>query len=140
MKKFSRFMRISVLILLCAATALFVLSCGKDEADANSAGTPADGSSITITVEVINSAGEHTDHTITTTASMLADALLEAGFVEGPVEEYGLYITTVDGETADWNTDQAYWALSQNGEYLMTGASDTPIHDGDHYELTYTKG
>ena len=138
MKKFGKLFRISVLIALCAVTALFVLSCGKEEAKTG-ADTPAAGE-ITITVEVINSAGEHTDHTITTSATKLADALLEAGFVEGPIEEYGLYITTVDGETADWNTDQSYWALSQNGEYLMTGASDTEIHDGDHFELTYTKG
>ena len=138
MKNFKKFVRISVLVMLCAVTALFVLSCGKEKEEA-AAGTDNAGE-ITITVEVINSAGEHTDHTITTGATKLADALLEAGFVEGPIEEYGLYITTVDGETADWNVDQSYWALSQNGEYLMTGASDTEIHDGDHFELTYTKG
>ena len=139
MKNFKKVIRISVLVMLCAVTALFVLSCGKKEEAATGTEGSAAGE-ITITVEVINSAGEHTDHTITTKASKLADALLEAGFVEGPVEEYGLYITTVDGETADWNVDQSYWALSQNGEYLMTGASDTEIHDGDHFELTYTKG
>ena len=138
MRNFRRIAGIAALVLLCAVTALFVLSCGKEKEEA---GTGTDNAGeITITVEVINSAGEHTDHTITTKASKLADALLEAGFVEGPIEEYGLYITTVDGETADWNVDQSYWALSQNGEYLMTGASETDIHDGDHFELTYTKG
>ena len=135
MKNRKRFIRLSVLVLLCAAAALFLLSCSKEE----TAKTDAAGE-ITITVEVINSAGEHTEHTVTTKGTTLADALLESGIAEGTVEEYGLYITTVDGEVADWNVDQSYWALSKDGEYLMTGASDTPIANGEHYELTYTKG
>lgn len=137
-KNLSKFIRISVLVVLIAATALFVLSCSKDKGE-TPAGTD-NTAGITITVEVINSAGTSTEHSVTTTATNLGDALLESGIAEGSVEEYGLYITTVDGETADWNTDQAYWALSKDGEYLMTGASDTPIADGEHYELTYTKG
>ena len=58
--------------------------------------------------------------------------------MEGTTDEYGLYITTVDGELADYSADQSYWAISKDGEYLMTGASSTNIADGEHYELTYT--
>ena len=124
-----------LLALLLLASAVVFPSCSKDKGDAKTGAAE-----ITVTVEVINSAGEHKDHVLKTKTSTLADALLEAGIADGPIEEYGLYITTVDGEVADWNADQAYWALSKNGEYLMTGASDTPIADGEHYELTYTKG
>ena len=70
----------------------------------------------------------------------LADALLEAKLVEGDMDTYGLYIKYVNGIRADYTLDGAYWSLSKGGEMLMTGASDTPIADGDSFELTYTKG
>ena len=53
---------------------------------------------------------------------------------------YGIYIKKVNGIRADYNLDGAYWNLTKNGEYLMTGADMTPIADGEHYEFTYTKG
>ena len=149
MKTAGKTIRIFFLVLLCAVTALFLIGCGDGEAKSEQPDSAANADSaentgkeegtVTITVEVINSAGEHKEHTIVTKGKTLADALLESGLAEGPIEEYGLFITTVDGEVADWAVDQSYWALSKDGEYLMTGASDTPIADGEHYELTYTK-
>ena len=55
-------------------------------------------------------------------------------------DEYGLMITTVDGETADWNVDQSYWALYIGQEYASTGADTTPVNDGDSFGLVYTIG
>ena len=49
-------------------------------------------------------------------------------------------ITTVDGETADWNADQSYWALYIGQEYASTGADTTPVNDGDSFGLVYTIG
>ena len=131
MKKLNSFIRFSVLFALIAVTALSILSCSKEEAATN-------GTEITITVAVINKAGETSEHEIKTTATDLGTALVESGLVEDNQSDYGLYILTVNGETADWNVDQSYWSLSKNGEALMTGASATTIADGEHYELTYT--
>lgn len=131
MKNFKSFLRISVLVVLIAVTALSFFSCDKEEADTQ-------GAEITITVAVINKAGETSEHEIKTTASDLGTALVESGLVEDNQDSYGLYILTVNGETADWNLDQSYWSLSKDGEALMTGASATKIADGEHYELTYT--
>ncbi len=131
MKKLNSFIRFSVLFALIAVTALSFLSCAKEEAATN-------GTEITITVAVINKAGETSEHEIKTTATDLGTALVESGLVEDNQDSYGLYILTVNGETADWNVDQSYWSLSKNGEALMTGASATTIADGEHYELTYT--
>lgn len=131
MKNFKNFFRISVLVMLIAVTALCLFSCEKDE------GTTT-GTEITITVAVTNKAGETTETEIRTTADNLGDALVSSGLVEDNQSDYGLYILTVNGETADYNVDQSYWALSKDGEMLMTGASSTPIADGEHYELTYT--
>lgn len=131
MKNFKSFLRISVLVVLIAVTALSFFSCDKEEAETQ-------GSEITITVAVINKAGETSEHEIKTTAADLGTALVESGLVEDNQDSYGLYILTVNGETADWNVDQSYWSLSKDGEALMTGASATKIADGEHYELTYT--
>ena len=132
MKQLKNIFKFSAVVMLIAVMALTLISCSKEKEDNT---TPGE---ITITVEVINKAGESKEHEIKTTGTTLADALLEAGLVEGTTDEYGLYITTVDGELADYSADQSYWAISKDGEYLMTGASSTNIADGEHYELTYT--
>lgn len=132
MKQLKNIFKFSAVVMLIAVMALTFISCSKEKEDNTTPG------GITITVEVINKAGESKEHEIKTTGTTLADALLEAGLVEGTTDEYGLYITTVDGELADYSADQSYWAISKDGEYLMTGASSTNIADGEHYELTYT--
>ena len=78
--------------------------------------------------------------TIKTDAEKLGDILLEHNIVEGEMAQYGLYIKSANGIGADYDKDGAYWSLSKNGEYLLTGADQTVIADGEHYELTYTKG
>ncbi len=131
-KQFKAIFKFSAVVMLIAVMALTFVACDKSE------GENTNTEEITIVVEVINKAGESKEHEIKTTGKTLADALLEAELVEGTNDEYGLYITTVDGEVADYSADQAYWALSKDGEYLMTGASFTDIADGEHYEITYT--
>ncbi len=126
------FLRIAALLTLIAVMAFTFLSCGAKEEESN-------GAEIKITVEVVDKDGNSKEYEITTENTTLADALLEAELVEGTTDEYGLYITTVDGMVADYSVDQSYWAISKDGEMLMTGASSTNIADGEHYELTYTK-
>lgn len=94
----------------------------------------------TITVAVVLADGTQNDHTLHTDAENLRGALEEAGLVEGEEGPYGLYITTVDGVTADWDANGSWWCLTKGGEMLETGADDTPIADGDAFELTYTVG
>lgn len=93
------------------------------------------------TVEVAVKAGDK-DITVTvhTDAENLGAALTENSLVEGDQSEYGLYIKVVNGIKADYDTDGAYWAISKDGELTPTGADSTAIADGEHYELTYTKG
>lgn len=132
MTKVRSFLKFSVSAILTIALAFSLFACGGKEAE------NADGTEITITVAVTNKAGETVEQKVTTTGTTLADALVESGIVEENMDEYGLYILTVNGETADYSVDQSYWALSKNGEYLMTGASSTNIAEGEHYELVYT--
>ena len=69
----------------------------------------------------------------------LADMLTENKLVEGDTSEYGLYIKKVNGVTADYDTDGAYWGLNKDGEPTPVGASAITVTDGEHYELVYTK-
>ena len=122
---------ISLVAVLIAVTVLSLSSCSGRQKD-------YDTRVKTITVLVTHKSGETVEHIIETAATNLGTALTESGFVEGEDGQYGLYITAVDGETADYNIDGSFWAITKNGEELFTGASGTEISDGEHYELTYT--
>lgn len=92
-----------------------------------------------ITVEVIHADQSSKSFTYRTDAEYLGEVLLAEGLVQGEDSQYGLYILTVDGEDAIFEEDGAYWALMCSGEYASTGASSTPIYDGDAFQLVYTK-
>lgn len=56
---------------------------------------------------------------------------------EGSDGQYGLFINTVNGLTADYDKDHAYWAIYVDGEYAQNGADTQPVNDGDKFELKY---
>lgn len=88
--------------------------------------TGADGESQTYTLEV-------------TDGEKLSDALVEAGLISQEEADAG-FVTTVNGETADWDKDKAWWCLTDAaGEMTSVGVADIELHDGDSYAFTYTK-
>ena len=93
----------------------------------------------TITVEV-TAEDKTVTFTIHTDGTTLRQALEENGLIAGDESDYGLYVKTVDGMTADYDADGLYWAFYKSGEYLMTGVDTTEIADGEQYELVCTKG
>ena len=100
---------------------------------------PAQAGTKTITVDVVLTDGSDTVSTLTTDAEYLRGALEEAGMIEGSESEYGLFVTTVNGVTAD-DAKQQWWCFTKGGEMLMTGVDDTPIADGEQYEISLTVG
>ena len=92
-----------------------------------------------IVVEVILADGTSESFEITTDAQYLREALEEEKLISGNESEYGLFVTTVNGITAD-ESKQEWWNFSLNGESLMTGVDATPINDGDHYQITLMVG
>ena len=82
---------------------------------------------------------ETSDFVIETDAEFLRGALEQEGLVEGTESEYGLYVTTVNGVTAD-ESQQQWWCFTRSGGTLETGVDSTPIADGEHYEITLTTG
>ena len=93
-----------------------------------------------ITVAVNHKDSSKAVFTYKTDAQYLGEVLLEEGLVQGTEGPYGLEIHTVDGETADWNTDRSYWALYIGTEYATTGADGVVLTDGGEYLLEYTIG
>ena len=123
-----------ILLIILAISCLFSFaSCNKEPAES------PESKEITIKVTIIDDKGESEAFNITTKKTNLADALLEAKLVSGTQDQYGLYIITANGVTADYSVDGSWWSISKGGVDLMTGASSTPIADGDEFELTYKK-
>ena len=77
--------------------------------------------------------------TVKTNATTVGAALIENNIIEGEESQYGLYIKKVNGITADYNVNKAYWAFYVNGEYAMSGVDSTNIDESVTYKLEYTK-
>ena len=94
----------------------------------------------TISVSVVHADGSEKQFRYHTDAEYLGPVLLAEGLAEGENGPYGLTISVVDGEKADWNENQSYWALYVGEDYAVTGADSTPVKDGDSFRLVYTIG
>ena len=94
----------------------------------------------TIVLEDVHGDASTKSFSIQTDAENLRGALeQEEGLIAGSESEYGLYVETVDGETANMD-NQEWWCFTKGGEMLMTGVDDTMIADGEQYEATFTVG
>ena len=123
---------ISVLCALLLSLVMVFSGCGKK--------APADSETeLSFTFEVVHLDGTEKSFEVKTYKTILADALTEKGYISGYQSQYGLTIETVDGETLDWETSGAYWAVYVNGEYAMVGVSSIEIEDGATYTFKAEK-
>ena len=107
-------------------------------------GPKAQSGSKSVTVEVVDDKGDIKTYGEKTDAEFLKEVMDEISKTtdfsyEGTDSEYGLYITAINGITADYNSDGAYWAIYVNDEYGMYGADQQPVADGDKYSFVYEK-
>ena len=93
-----------------------------------------------ITIEVVNKAAESTVYELSTDAEFLRQAMDEAEGLtyDGTESEYGLMISTINGEVADFNVDGGYWSFYVNDEYCNYGIDTQPVMDGDAFAIVYT--
>ena len=129
-------------ILLALVLALSLCACGKQvhtESEAFS-----DGAVITIhegeptktfTVEILDKDRNKTTVTVKTDLDTVGEVLQQAGLLGGEQAEYGLYIKSVNGITADYDKDGTYWSFYVNGDYAVTGVDMTEIENGATYTL-----
>ncbi len=91
------------------------------------------------TVTVVHADGSTKEFSYRTDAEKLGAFLEEKGLIDSEGADEGMF-HTVNGEKADWNVNQSYWAFYLGEDYAMTGIYDTPITDGAVYKLVYTLG
>lgn len=94
---------------------------------------------IKFSLTVVDQDGNETDFQILTDKETVGEALLDVDLIAGDESEYGLYVKTVNGVTADYDKDKTYWAFYVNGEYANTGVDSTPVEDGAVYSFRIEK-
>ena len=138
-------------MMLIVAMAFTTVGCGKKDNGGNN--QPSTEAQETVDTEnnilgegqtkfsfvVVDKDGNETAFEIHTDKATVGEALLEVGLIAGETNEYGLYVKTVNGITADYDVDQTYWAFYVNGEYAMSGVDLTTVEDGATYSFKVEK-
>ena len=138
--------KLIALLLVLVMFASLVACGGTDTPDTTPStdpvvkSTPAASDSVgaNFTVVVTDLDGTETTFEYTSEAETVGEALLAEGLIAGDESDWGLYVTTVNGITADWATECAYWAFYINGEYAQTGVDATELTDGATYSFVKT--
>lgn len=91
------------------------------------------------TFTVVDGERNETVFEIHTNKTTVGDALLELELIAGEVSTYGLFVKTVNGITADYDTDGTYWGFYVNDEYATSGVDTTTITEGDSYSFKISK-
>ena len=120
-----------VFIALLLIFSTFALSCGEKESEENQ--------EIAITFKVVHADKSEKSFEIKTSEKYLGAALEKEGLISGEKSEYGLYVKTVDGETAD-EANEGWWCLYEGEESALTGVDTQKIKDGGVYSFVYTVG
>lgn len=93
-----------------------------------------------ITIQVVDHQLNTTDYQLNTDAEYVRQAMEETKGLTytGTEGQYGLMIMSVNGVTADWEKDHAWWSLYINDELANYSIDQQPIADGDVIRLQYT--
>ena len=125
-------------LFLSALMLLSLVGCGGNAGQTAGNKVIEDGATIgegdkSFVTEVVDADGNTVKFTVQTNEKTVGEALQKLGVIDGEEGDYGLYIKTVNGITADYNKDGVYWAFYVDGEYAMTGADMTDVVDGTVY-------
>ena len=123
-----------------SSTAVSSAAASSEAAGSEAASSQAEEGKVKAEFTVTNAEGESQTFTLEVTdGEKLGDALVEAGLISQEEADAG-FVTTVNGETADWDKDKAWWCLNDaSGEMTSVGVADIELHDGDSYAFVYTK-
>ena len=141
----TRWLSFILCVVLIAALALMAVGCSETEeapeAPASEAvtATPIGEGATTFDLTVTKADGSKTAYAVSTDETTVGAALQELALIEGEEGDYGLYIKSVNGIIADYDTNGTYWAFYINGEYAMSGVDVTEIEEGAAYALRVEK-
>ena len=145
MKKTSiRPVALVLLSILWVTGILFCAACGQRDTSSLSTFSAADGDILgsgakSFTLSIVDADGAEITVTVRTDEEFLGTALQACGLIDGEEGPYGLYIKTVNGILADYDTDGTYWAFYEHGELALTGVDTTVVLDGGEYALRVEK-
>lgn len=143
-----------ILALVLALVMVMALSACGQQKDDNSGDNGDNGAQITLpvadgadigtgavsfTTSVTGKGGKAISFTVHTDKETVGEALLELGIIAGDTTEYGLYVKSVNGETADYDTDGAYWAFYIGDQYAPVGVDMASIEEGATYGFVVEK-
>ena len=147
--------KFATLTLSAVLTVCLLAGCGASASSTASSAASSTASSVASSkaASVASAAQATVEFTVTTAdgsvssvllnvtdGEKLSTALAEAGIISQEEADAG-FVTTVNGETADYDKDKAWWCLTDAaGEMTTVGVADIELHDGDSYAFTYTKG
>ena len=139
----SKFMKSILCAVLVAVMALTVSGCGEQTPITDNQQTTdriikGEGETI-FNFDVTDLEGSTTSFEIHTDKTIVGEALLELGLIEGEPSEYGLFVKKVNGIEADFDKNQTYWAFYINGEYAMSGVDTTEIEADTSYAFKIEK-
>lgn len=99
---------------------------------------PSSGSK-SITLSIVYMDDSRDDYELRTDEEYLLDAANEIDglTIEGHSDGSYFYMDTINGVSADYDADGAYWAIYVDGTYGTYGIKDQPITDGVSYEIRY---
>ena len=151
MNKTTATKRLSFILCLALIAAIALTAMGCDQAKTpetpDTTAGEADTANVTVKGEgatvfyfnVVDGDGNETKFEIRTDKTIVGDALLELGLIEGEQGDYGLYVKKVNGITADYETDGTYWAFYEGNSYAITGVDSTEVKPGATYAFKVSK-
>jgi len=141
-----RILSLILCMVLIAAIALFAAGCSEKttQPEEIASATFENGSILgegatAFTFTVTDGDGNESIFEIKTDKATVGEALLDVGIIAGEDGDYGLYVKSVNGITADFDKDGTYWAFYINGEYAMTGVDTTNVEAGATYSFKVEK-
>lgn len=156
MKAFSwrKILSVGLCVVLLAALALTFTACSQDQSEESSAPGTTTSAATTTTApamttlgqgktafqfDVVELDGKKTSFAIRTDKETVGAALLELKLIAGEESQYGLYVKSVNGITADFDKDKTFWAFYVNGKMAEKGVDSTPLEAGATYEMRVQK-
>ena len=94
---------------------------------------------ISFIFRVIGPNDSNTIYRVFTNEKTVGDALQDLNMISGEEGAYGLYVKTVNGITADYKKDKAFWEFYIDGKIASTGVDKTNIVKDAEYWFQYTK-
>ena len=131
-------------LLLALIMVLSLAACAPVQGEPAADGVVQDGATVgegtkTFAVEVTDSEGATVKFTVKTDEDTVGAALLALGIIAGEDSQYGLYVKTVNGITADYDKDQTWWAFYVDGVSAAAGVDATDITEGSTYGFKVEK-